>query len=116
HGSQDSLVSDLYPIHSDLIQEGEEFARFMGLGTTLPKKSTITFLHLPFYSTKRERNLIISHSSQLVLAGKTDCQYPRKEIQSPSAKPRAITNTPQNTHFTCFFRPTFSSVLAQRGS
>src|SRR5690606_7640934 len=61
--------------------------------------SIFTFLHLPFYSTKRERKLIISHSSQLVLTAKTDYQYPRKEIQSPSAKPRAITNTPQNPHF-----------------
>src|SRR5690606_13826597 len=69
--------------------------------------STIIFVHLPFYG-KRERNLMISHSSQLVFAGKTDYQYPRKEIQSPLAEPRAITNTPQKPHFYLFFSLTLS--------
>ena len=52
-------MSDLYSIHSDLIEEGEELASFMGLGTTLPK-NLLSHLYIFLSTAPSERGISLS--------------------------------------------------------
>ena len=93
----------MYPIHSDLIEEGEGFARFMGLGTTLPKNLLSHFyIFLSTAPSERGISLSLIHPSlcsQLrlitsILGRKSNLLRPSHEQSQTHLK------TPI---FTCFF-------------